>query len=327
MKYALFDYYHGPNHPRKFAEHIEQWAFADGFMNYAFVAEHHFDGDFACCPSPGPLLGAVSQVTSRMRIGALGFVVPLWNPVRLSEEILFLHDATKGRLELGFVSGINDPAFEHYGVEWDTKGELFWQLADAVVEKIDGKVKTIWFPSRDKNSIERAAVRGWSTAQWVQPKLDVVRTLFHHHRGYVTQAKKPDADYGILREVYVGETTDEAKRIGGEAWLKFWSRIHRTKLKENIGTPRAERWREMMSIEQSISDCSFICGTPEEVKRQIDYLTILTGATVFMADFAFGDLSQERIIRSMNLFKGAISDRGHSPLADVAGNWTSPQAR
>ena len=77
MKYALFDYYHGPNHPRKFAEHIEQWAFADGFMNYAFVAEHHFDGDFACCPSPGPLLGAVSQVTSRMRIGALGFVVPL----------------------------------------------------------------------------------------------------------------------------------------------------------------------------------------------------------------------------------------------------------
>ena len=66
---------------------------------------------------------------------------------------------------------------------------------------------------------------------------------------------------------------------------------------------------------------------PEEVKRQIDYLTILTGATVFMADFAFGDLSQERIIRSMNLFKGAISDRGHSPLADVAGNWTSPQAR
>ena len=38
MKYALFDYYHGPNHPRKFAEHIEQWAFADGFMNYAFVA-------------------------------------------------------------------------------------------------------------------------------------------------------------------------------------------------------------------------------------------------------------------------------------------------
>ena len=101
MKYALFDYYHGPNHPRKFAEHIEQWAFADGFMNYAFVAEHHFDGDFACCPSPGPLLGAVSQVTSRMRIGALGFVVPLWNPVRLSEEILFLHDATQGRLEWG----------------------------------------------------------------------------------------------------------------------------------------------------------------------------------------------------------------------------------
>jgi hypothetical protein len=46
-----------------------------------------------------------------------------------------------------------------------------------------------------------------------------------------------------------------------------------------------------MSIEQSISDCSFICGTPEEVKRQIDYLTILTGATVFMADFAFGDLA------------------------------------
>jgi alkanesulfonate monooxygenase SsuD/methylene tetrahydromethanopterin reductase-like flavin-dependent oxidoreductase (luciferase family) len=75
MKYALFDYYHGPNHPRKFAEHIEQWAFADGFMNYAFVAEHHFDGDFACCPSPGPLLGAVSQVTSRMRLApwALSF--------------------------------------------------------------------------------------------------------------------------------------------------------------------------------------------------------------------------------------------------------------
>ena len=71
MKYALFDYYHGPNHPRKFAEHIEHWALADGFMNYAFVAEHHFDGDFRVLPVAWPVTSHVAAASRQALLGVV----------------------------------------------------------------------------------------------------------------------------------------------------------------------------------------------------------------------------------------------------------------
>ena len=56
-------------------------------MDFYFVAEHHFDMGFSECPSPGSFLGAASQRTKQIRIGPLVYVLPLWNPIRVAEEV------------------------------------------------------------------------------------------------------------------------------------------------------------------------------------------------------------------------------------------------
>ena len=117
MKLGLFDHMQKHDKPslsyvELYKNHLEVLQFADqAGMDFYFVAEHHFDMGFSECPSPGSFLGAASQRTKRIRLGPLVYVLPLWNPVRLAEEVAMLDNLTEGRLECGFGAGIGPFTF------------------------------------------------------------------------------------------------------------------------------------------------------------------------------------------------------------------------
>ena len=96
MKLGVFDHMQKHGHPsgsyvELYKSHLDVLEFADqAGMDFYFVAEHHFDLGFSECPSPGAFLGAASQRTKRIRLGPLVYVLPLWNPIRLAEEIALL---------------------------------------------------------------------------------------------------------------------------------------------------------------------------------------------------------------------------------------------
>ena len=103
----------------------KSWQFADqAGMDFYFVAEHHFDMGFSECPSPGSFLGAASQRTKRIRLGPLVYVLPLWNPIRVAEEVALLDNLTEGRLECGFGAGIGPFSFAAYNIPWEQKREM-----------------------------------------------------------------------------------------------------------------------------------------------------------------------------------------------------------
>src|ERR1019366_7945609 len=56
-----------------------------GFYAY-HVAEHH-GTPLGMAPSPGIFLAAVAQRTKRLRLGPLVYILPLYNPLRLIDEI------------------------------------------------------------------------------------------------------------------------------------------------------------------------------------------------------------------------------------------------
>src|SRR5262249_47666193 len=99
-----------------------------------FVAEHHFDLGFSECPSPGTFLGAASQRTKKIRLGPLVYVLPLWNPIRVAEEVALLDNLTRGRLECGFGPGIGPFTFAAYGVSWDEKRKMAWEAFRIIKE-------------------------------------------------------------------------------------------------------------------------------------------------------------------------------------------------
>ena len=74
-----------------------------GFHAY-HVAEHH-GTPLGLAPSPGLFLSAAFQRTTKMRLGPLVFILPLYDPLRLIEEIAMLDQMSGGRLELGVGRG------------------------------------------------------------------------------------------------------------------------------------------------------------------------------------------------------------------------------
>ena len=77
---------------------------AAGFFCY-HLAEHHAT-PLGIAPSPALVLIAAAQRTQRIRLGPLVYLLPLYNPLRLIEEVCMLDQLSDGRLELGVGRGV-----------------------------------------------------------------------------------------------------------------------------------------------------------------------------------------------------------------------------
>lgn len=81
-----------------------------------WLAEHHFawDGWYRSASNP-LLLGAdIARYSDRLRLGQCGAIVPDWHPLRLAEDIAFLDQMTKGRVDVGIAPGINSRACRNF---------------------------------------------------------------------------------------------------------------------------------------------------------------------------------------------------------------------
>ena len=81
---------------------VEQYEWS-GFHAY-HLAEHH-STPLGMAPSPSVFLSAVAQRTKTLRFGPMVYLLPLYHPIRLSEEICMLDQMSHGRLEIGVGRG------------------------------------------------------------------------------------------------------------------------------------------------------------------------------------------------------------------------------
>ncbi len=71
--------------------------------------EHHFHSEgYEVGPSPGVLNAWWAAITSKVRIGQLGYVMTTQHPIRVAEETAILDHMTKGRCFVGFARGYQD---------------------------------------------------------------------------------------------------------------------------------------------------------------------------------------------------------------------------
>ncbi|MDX2377096.1 LLM class flavin-dependent oxidoreductase [Microbacterium sp. LRZ72] len=88
-----------------------------GYAHY-HATEHH-GTDLSVIPSPNLFLAALSQRTERIRMGAMVYVLPAYEPLRLAEEIAVVDHLTGGRLDLGVGSGVSPFELGYFGVPGD----------------------------------------------------------------------------------------------------------------------------------------------------------------------------------------------------------------
>ncbi len=119
MEFGIFDHLDrtGTSLPDYYEDRLKIVEAYDRAGFYAYhLAEHHAT-PLGMAPSPNVFLAAVAQRTRRLRFGPMVFVLPLYHPLRLIEEICMLDQMSGGRLELSFGRGASPIEIEYFGVD------------------------------------------------------------------------------------------------------------------------------------------------------------------------------------------------------------------
>ena len=128
MKFGLF--YEWPNPELRdwkslFEEGLEQIQYSEemGF-EFCLIAEHHFSN---YCMSPAPLMQAlyIAERTKALKISTAVIVLPIWDPLRLAEEVAVLDNLTNGRFICGVGRGYQPHELARFGVTVEGRRQRF----------------------------------------------------------------------------------------------------------------------------------------------------------------------------------------------------------
>jgi alkanesulfonate monooxygenase SsuD/methylene tetrahydromethanopterin reductase-like flavin-dependent oxidoreductase (luciferase family) len=306
---------------------------AHGFDIY-HLAEHH-GTPLGLAPSPNVFLAAAAMRTARIRLCPLVYVLPLYQPTRLAEEIAMLGHLSGGRLEIGFGKGGNPYELLAFGVEpaeaqrrYDENfdalmGTLTGELADggdaAIASEIAVRVRQVprppvWYPSSNPASIPRLGQRGINTIlgfSFRSPTVEETRRRRDEYFAGVSAvppgtpiggAGAPTARFGIMRNIYVGESDAAARDRALEAMEVFYRQF--TAVWRRHGD---DRFSAAQDFAAAIDAGLVIAGSPATVRAQLAEMMRASGANHFAGAFAFGSLSYAQARSSLVRFAAEVA--------------------
>jgi alkanesulfonate monooxygenase SsuD/methylene tetrahydromethanopterin reductase-like flavin-dependent oxidoreductase (luciferase family) len=295
-----------------------------GFYAY-HLAEHHAT-PLGMAPSPNVFLAAVAQRTRRLRFGPLIYALPLHHPLRLIEEICMLDQMSGGRLDIGFGRGASPIEIEIYGVDpaaaqaiYDEAVALILQGLTRDVLDFHGKHfhfdnvpmalaplqkphPPIWYGVHAPDSAERAAKRNLhvvSLDQTVEARLSIER---YRATWRPPQPGAAMPKLGLGRFIVVAETDAEAMALARRAypvWHQSFTYLFRLRARPQ-NHPRPADFDALVARGQGVA------GSPATVTGFLANELADTGCNYIVGQFAFGDLSRQECLRSIDLFASRV---------------------
>jgi alkanesulfonate monooxygenase SsuD/methylene tetrahydromethanopterin reductase-like flavin-dependent oxidoreductase (luciferase family) len=209
----------------------------------AWFAEHHFS-NYSICPSPAMMAAYCAGVTNRIRLGAAVHVLPLYNPVRLVQELALLDVQSGGRAVIGLGSGYQKYEFDRYHRKLSEKFEVSMEIWDIVEMGLrDGRIEyrgkyfeipdsplslrplqqpmpEIFVTGLEPAVLQRTAKSGhipFITAGW--RGMSLLKDMHKHLRSqYQAAGVSPDAmPLAVQQYVYVTDDKKEALDIADRA--------------------------------------------------------------------------------------------------------------
>lgn len=326
MKFGIFDHMDqaGPAANRQFNDRLALAELYEQAGFYAYhVAEHHVT-TLGLAPSPLLYLAAVSQRTRRMRIGPLVLPLPLYNPLRLYEEICMLDQISNGRLELGVGKGISPHELAAFGLDPATAQARFQESLDMLrkafsAESLDHhgehfSVADVPLPMKPCQNphppmwygVLHPASAGWAARHGMNivcgaGPVEEIKAVVKAH-GEAWQGDEEPL-VGMLRQLVIASDEDEARRVAMPAFGAF--RRSFTYLWDYRGDPAAGHLLPE-NMDDLIHRGEAIVGTPERVAERLSSELQECGANYLVCRFAFGDLAQQDIVRSVMLFRDVV---------------------
>jgi alkanesulfonate monooxygenase SsuD/methylene tetrahydromethanopterin reductase-like flavin-dependent oxidoreductase (luciferase family) len=314
---------------------------AAGFFCY-HLAEHHAT-PLGMAPSPALFLTAVAQRT-RLRLGPLVYLLPLYNPLRLIEEVCMLDHLSGGRLELGVGRGVSPYELNYFGVDAADTRAIFdetlailiagltherltfkgqhYQYDDVPMElqPLQQPYPPLWYPTHNPDSVSYAARHGYNfvglgPAEVVRQLTDLYWQTWEAHRqepgrlnGHVSAPK-----VGVARQVFVADSDAEALAITRAAHRDWYSSI--TKLWHDHDDHSVDG---LFAWEMATQHETILFGSPARVREQLTRLIEVSGCNYVIGAFAWGTLTPEQTLRSLRLFAEEVMPAFSGSAAPVA---------
>jgi alkanesulfonate monooxygenase SsuD/methylene tetrahydromethanopterin reductase-like flavin-dependent oxidoreductase (luciferase family) len=215
MKYGIWhDFRNPPRWHRPYdvlyRENLEQiqWAEELGFESL-WLSEHHVT-DEGYLPSVFPMLAAIAQRTTSVRIGSAILLGPFQHPIRFAEDVAVVDLLSGGRLEIGLGLGYREAEFEALGVPISERARRTEALIE-VARRVwaDGTVTPpplqqpeppFWIGGSTPAAARRAAHLRCN----FMPDAYVATDVIEFYR------RRSDGEVAINPSIYVGDWSDVA---------------------------------------------------------------------------------------------------------------------
>ena len=146
----------------------------------AATIEHHFHSEgYEVGPNPGILDAYWAAITKNIRIGQLGYVMSVQNPIRVAEETAILDHLTKGRCFVGFARGYQNRWTDTLGQHLGSRATMSdGSEADKINREIFEEQVDMVLEAWTQDSIEHNSARwqvpyphdtgteGWFMSDW-----------------------------------------------------------------------------------------------------------------------------------------------------------------
>lgn len=349
MKFAHFSHVWnktGMSAAQRYDQLWRELALCDEYgFDYGFTVEHHFNPAESWMPSPPIYCAGAAARTRRIRLGPMGYVAPLYDPLRIAEDAAILDNVLHGRLELGLVSGIIADFFGPYKADFKNRRALanealslvkaalategpfsfqgpFHQYHDVTlsVRPVQKPHPPLWMHSRDADTLEFLAAEGVHTGYLFLMPRDEVAPRYREYLRLWSEAghkEKPNTGYWAL--VYVDETDEKAVARVTPHIIHCFTKVFGTRadggapsvrLAENFAKRgelgAAEIAKNITSVDYLLDRNLAFVGSPETVTQRIKTASREGVFNTLLGEFNIGDMSEEDLMRSIKLFGSEI---------------------
>ncbi|HEY6834482.1 MAG TPA: LLM class flavin-dependent oxidoreductase [Pseudolabrys sp.] len=327
MKFAIFD--HLDSNGTALGSFLEERLLllerieASGFHAYQ-LAEHH-STPLGMAFSPSVFLSAAIQRTRKIRLGPLVYVLPLYHPLRLYEEICMLDHLSGGRLTVGVGRGGALLEHQRFGIDPNTAPAMYHEAFAVLMRAFDSDVLDFegkFYSYKDyvvqAKPVQRPHPPIWYGAPnaeaiaWAAPKnINVVslgpaaraRAISDRYRAEWSKLGRDAASLpgiGITRHVVVAETDAEAKLIAHAAYPRWRNAMDFIWRRSGVDFSLKEIYPADFTALEAIGHG--IAGSPATVRDYIERLQDETGVNTVLCQMVFGDMRFDDAARSIELF-------------------------
>lgn len=182
---------------------MAQWAEDKGCVGIG-LSEHHAAED-GYMPSPLMLASAMAAVTRKIPIIVAAALLPMYDPVRLAEDMIVLDHISRGRMSFVLGIGYRPIEYQLYGLDFDKRGAIADEKLASLLDTLRRASEAQVMPRVTPPSF----TSGRPMLSWGGATKAAARRAGRNGLGFVAQASTPE-----LAEVYAAAARESGFEPG-----------------------------------------------------------------------------------------------------------------